>query len=335
MKIIIFSVGKEVEHIMERMAEEGRHHIVCFVDNDTNKIGKTAYGKEIIHPGSIGEYEYDYIAIGSRKYYDRIEEQLLFTYKIDKSRIVYLNDFLIDTFVKKRYFDRYHMDSSELRGTLGSSKIVVYTAITGGYDALLEPQVIDEGVDYVCFTDNQELHSTVWNIEKIKNNGLDSSRLSRKFKTMPEQFFSDYDLSIWVDGNLQIRGSLKEYVNRYMRECNLLCFPHPWRNCLYEEAAVVKKLGLDDKDVIDRQIDFIRADGFPADYGLAAGSCLVRFHNEDHMAGLGRRWWSMVLNGSRRDQLSLTYACWKENVAYDISDIYIFNNKYLNRVEHK
>ena len=32
-------------------------------------------------------------------------------------------------------------------------KVVVYTAIIGGYDTLNEPLVKPDGVDFVCFTD--------------------------------------------------------------------------------------------------------------------------------------------------------------------------------------
>ena len=41
-------------------------------------------------------------------------------------------------------------------------KIVVYTCITGGYDNILEPSIITEGVDYVCFTDNPKMKSKTW-----------------------------------------------------------------------------------------------------------------------------------------------------------------------------
>ena len=336
MRVIIFSIGKEVESLWDMIYKENDWlYVLCFVDNDVSKIGKSVHDKKVIPPQLINEYEYDYIAIGSRQYYDEIEKQLLLNHKIEKRKIVYLYDFFVDNYIKRRYLKKYNSGTSEPKKSLNKLKVVVYTAITGTYDSILEPMVTDENVDYVCFTDDKKLQPSIWNLEILKKDNLDSSRLSRKVKTMPDQFFSGYDLSIWVDANLQIRGSLLEYAESYMRGCDMLCFPHPWRNCVYEEAAVVKKLGLDNNYLVDRQIDFLKQDGFPMDYGLVAGGCLVRFHNKDAIKQFGQKWWSMILNGSKRDQLSMTYACWKMKVPYDISDLNILNNKYLLRLNHK
>ncbi len=42
---------------------------------------------------------------------------------------------------------------------------VIYTAIIGGYDELVEPDYKPEGWDFVCFTD-RELESDIWEIRK-------------------------------------------------------------------------------------------------------------------------------------------------------------------------
>ena len=47
------------------------------------------------------------------------------------------------------------------------NKKVVYTCITGGYDNLIDPSYVTEGYDYVCFTDNLELKSKVWEIRPL------------------------------------------------------------------------------------------------------------------------------------------------------------------------
>ena len=40
---------------------------------------------------------------------------------------------------------------------------VIYTAIIGGYDTLVEPDYKPEGWDFVCFTD-KDLKSDTWEI---------------------------------------------------------------------------------------------------------------------------------------------------------------------------
>ena len=39
------------------------------------------------------------------------------------------------------------------------NKICVYTCITGNYDNLIEINNIEEGIDYICYTNNKEIKS--------------------------------------------------------------------------------------------------------------------------------------------------------------------------------
>ncbi len=43
-------------------------------------------------------------------------------------------------------------------------RTVVYTAIFGGRDSLTDPDFINPDFTYVCFTDNDECQSGVWEI---------------------------------------------------------------------------------------------------------------------------------------------------------------------------
>ena len=68
-----------------------------------------------------------------------------------------------------------------------NSRLVIYTAIIGDYDTLKEPEYIDENCDYICFTDNWELTSDIWQIRLVENTSLDSTRLQRMYKVLPQQ----------------------------------------------------------------------------------------------------------------------------------------------------
>ena len=52
-------------------------------------------------------------------------------------------------------------------------KIVVYTAITGSYDDIITPQVVENDFDYICFTDNPDLKSEFWDIRYMEELDLD------------------------------------------------------------------------------------------------------------------------------------------------------------------
>jgi len=48
-------------------------------------------------------------------------------------------------------------------------KKVLYTAIFGDYDKLLEPTCVTQDWNYLCFTDNNKLKSNSWKIIVIKD----------------------------------------------------------------------------------------------------------------------------------------------------------------------
>ena len=66
-------------------------------------------------------------------------------------------------------------------------KMVVYTAITGNYDELVTPSVINPKFDYVCFTDNPNLKSNCWDIRLMEESELDGIRKARRYKILPHK----------------------------------------------------------------------------------------------------------------------------------------------------
>ena len=127
------------------------------------------------------------------------------------------------------------------------NKNVIYTAIFGGYDNLTEPSFIPDGWDFVCFTDS-DIKSDVWDVRKVKPLYKDSTRNARKYKILPHRFLSEYDVSVWVDGNILIRNNLNELVDDYLQDCNIAMMNHNKnildpRDCIYEEAQTILYFG--------------------------------------------------------------------------------------------
>ena len=56
---------------------------------------------------------------------------------------------------------------------------------------------------------------------------------------------------------------------------------------------------------------------------------MIRKHNDPNCIKLMEYWWNIVLNGSKRDQLSLFYAKWKTNVNIKILDTKLNNSEYF------
>lgn len=241
-----------------------------------------------------------------------------------------------DPVIVKRYqqrakavYDKYPFQSSKEEGAF-QGKGVIYTVITGNYDMLREPEYVDSAFDYICFTDNDKLRSEVWNVRYIENpEGLDSARLSREPKILCHKYLKEYDYSIYVDGKIQIIGDLKDYIDRYSKGSPMLCFPHFARECAYEESIACINSGADNDVIIKRQMDEYRREGYPVNNGLIDAACMVRQHDDEILQKVMECWWKEVKTKSRRDQLSIGYACWKNDFHYDLSDLFIYVNDYI------
>jgi hypothetical protein len=205
-------------------------------------------------------------------------------------------------------------------------RVVVYTAIIGGYDTLNEPLVKPDGVDFVCFTD-REMESETWEIRKVTPLYEDSTRTARKYKVLPHRWFPEYDYSIWIDGNKIIEGNILDYISQ-LGKGNLSLFDHTKcfdkRNCVYQEAAAIFRLGQepgktykDNPLTIKSQMERYLSEGYPQNNGLAFTCVVVRKHNDVDTVNLMEHWWTEIKYGSKRDQLSFDYVAWKNNYSFN------------------
>ena len=86
----------------------------------------------------------------------------------------------------------------------------------------------------------------------------------------------------------------------------------------------------DNSDIIDKQMEAYKKEGMPLKFGLPQSGIIIRKHNDEKCKKLMEAWWQEIKNHSKRDQLSFTYALWKNkdvNVCY--LDKNIFKSKYF------
>ena len=214
-------------------------------------------------------------------------------------------------------------------------KGVVYSAITGNYDVVKEPKYVNPNLDYILFTNNPDIKSDTWKGVQVSNEEqLDNVRLARKIKIMGHLYLSGYDYSIWVDGKLEITDDLEKYVLENRKTKPILCMNHYYNDCVYVEKEACCSLGKDDPIIMEKQILRYREEGYPEHNGMIDSCFLVREVNNPDVKQLMETWWSEVLHGSRRDQLSFNYACWKNEMLYDTTLLTLIDNKYIKQYRH-
>lgn len=199
----------------------------------------------------------------------------------------------------------------ELAGIL-SMKVAVYTCITNGYDEVCSPKTLTEGVDYLCFTDGSVTVPSPWIGIKIDfpYSGRDANRY---VKIQPHiiKRLKGYDLTIYVDGVIEIVGNLMPLIQQVMRtDAHTFMYEHPQRNCAFKEArscVVSMKAPIYETA---KMVSLYRDEGFPDNFGLFECGVIIRKTGPE-IEPLMEKWWESYKAGIKRDQFALMYASWK------------------------
>ena len=218
------------------------------------------------------------------------------------------------------------------------SKRVIYTSVFGGYDKVTEQS--SDGWDWKCFS--EENSTPLYE---------DNNRNAKKFKVLPHRYLQDYEYSIFIDGNMDVRGNLDELVDKYLSDKNVAFFSHnnnklDARICPFKEAQTIIELGnknmkltpergmlnyKDDPYLIQKQMTKYAMLGFPRNNGLITGMVILRRHNEKDCIKTMEDWWKEIKYGSKRDQLSFNYCAWKNRLKFNYMDGDSRDNEYFYR----
>lgn len=196
------------------------------------------------------------------------------------------------------------------------NKKVIYTAIFGNYDDLIEPLHKEANVDYICFTDNLDIKSKKWTVRYVDNYSNESyNMLNRRYKFFPNKFLPEYEQSLYIDGNIQLVNDDYAKLFDEALKCNDIAIPiHAERNCIYDEANACLKFKKGEPEKIEKQMRFYKSVGYPENNGLLENNIIFRRHNDVNIVALMSEWFEILTIHSSRDQLSLCYLLWKNNI---------------------
>ena len=333
MNIVFWGAGRFWDDHLElfknlQCYDENNWLYIC--DRDEKKNGRKYLGIKVCEPQKSENALY----VITSSYVGEIRKDLIDNFGVSDSKIIRFDEYYRMTYAKRKYKDRYKIENTG-QEVFKKEKLAVYTCITGYYDMLQTPIYCSSDLDYICFTNNKDLHSDIWNIKYISDNSLDNIRLARYVKLFPYIFLKEYDTSIWVDGKYQIKADMKEYVTKYEKTKSMLCFPHPERDCIYDEAVVCKYIKKCVVEDVDRQIDKYKNLNYPVKNGLYETGCIVRNHHDAIVQTIMSDWWDEIVKYSYRDQISFPYILWKHDYLPDICDLDINENRWLSMVRGK
>ena len=224
--------------------------------------------------------------------------------------------------------------------------IAIFTVITGNYDTIKQPLVVEEGVEYYLFTNNPGIvDAGVWKVVQIpteqwqgrterENNIL----LSRKVKMLPHKYLPvDADWSIYIDADMLIQGPLTELLKDLREETLFAACRHSYCKSVSEEINDLKVKGMVDVTQIENQWQRYVEWGFKDDLGISENGLLIRRHKDARVTQLMELWWKEYQNGCLRDQVSLMPCIYRTDFMpyFQFIEMDIRNNNFVEVMRHK
>lgn len=212
------------------------------------------------------------------------------------------------------------------------NKKVIYTSIFGDYDFIKEPLLKNEGIDFICFTDNKKLKSKRWNFIYVENTWGNPTIANRFYKIIGfKDYLSKYKQSIYVDGSIIIKGNIIDLFKKY--NSPFLFFKHRFRNCIFDEynQCIEEKKG--NQVILSEQIQTYKNREMISRFGMSENGIIMRSHQEACYR-LMQQWWAEFLKYPSRDQISLPFVLWENNIQYNFFEEDLFSNIYFEIGPH-
>lgn len=252
-RIVFWGFGNNGKRALRKVFEKAwlyTDNYLAIIDNSSNAYGNKPYGIPVVPPSELSGLSPEIVVICSI-YEKDIRKQLN---DLTTATIMDFEEYSRRLLCDWQFRKKYPVDNKQSFPVNRKERIVVYTSIFGDYDSLLPPQYTSDGLEYICFTNNKDVRSDIWNIVYEESNDEPDVLGAKKYKVFPHRYFSEYEISIWVDGKFHIKSDLRDYIDKYNKTSTMLCFPHYDRACAYEEAAMCVHTGLGEKDLILAQI---------------------------------------------------------------------------------
>lgn len=208
------------------------------------------------------------------------------------------------------------------------NQIAIYTCVTGDYDEINEPEMVEENCDYYIISDRRPQTETVFeyiNINDCVEKGItDNARKNRYCKINAHKIFYQYRYSVYIDGNVVLNNNITKYIQN-LPKTRIIALAKVSYTSIYAEALRCMMHGRDDKQKFLCQVEKYWLEGMPDDFGLVAPGIMIREHNNPVCRRIMEERWDEMDMYTKRDMISLPYVLWKNG--YTIDDIATLSNK--------
>lgn len=209
-------------------------------------------------------------------------------------------------------------------------KIAVITANFGGFDTVKQLPEQDIDFDRYYFTEQNSPYPF---------HTIDSRLRAKVFKIMCHKVLPDYDMYVWLDGNVQVNSP--SLVSMLVNSCeDFVIQKHPDRSTIYEEAEFIIG-GIENNyrylkarynpEAIKKEIDWIG----PGLTGLYACGIFAR-RNTPEINAACEQWYLDNVLFANFDQIAFVNRVHKHNLKVATIDFggTFHNNDFVSLIAH-
>ncbi len=218
--------------------------------------------------------------------------------------------------------------------------VYVYSCVTDDYDIILPPVPLRKSeIQFVLFCASQNSCKGWHSVPCVRQ--LKSGILTNRFhKFFPHLLFPNAEYSIYVDGNIGIIGDILVLLDQFIESGAAIgLFRHRDRATVAQEMIAcldMEKFDKDDRLRYEMQVNNMYLEGMPESQTLTDNAVIFRRHKHPSLAVAMDDWWAQLHTYTKRDQVSLPYVLWKNNVP---TKIWNWNfrerNAYFEKYPHK
>jgi hypothetical protein len=211
--------------------------------------------------------------------------------------------------------------------------LIIYTCVTGNYDWVFSPIWQQEGVKYICFTDNRRMKDPAWDFREIPKecHGFDNSTVNRFCKFFPWKILPPHTWSIYIDANVRLLSDPRPLIKMVEKTGVSIAIPrHPTRSDPWQEGlACVKRKKIQGEmlSILESQLKRYEESGLKQNCGLTENNVIIRTGTEYYLNNTMQLWWNEFTSGVARDQISLPFVLFK-------SETNIFRIPFSTREEN-
>lgn len=193
---------------------------------------------------------------------------------------------------------------------MGPQLRAVYTVVLGDYEDLNEIVIPkEEGIDYICLTDDPNLESTTWEVKLITPEFPgDSVRSQRLLKILGHSFLEKYSETLYVDNSVLLKRPASEFIDFLLEKAAIAIPLHSFRHTVDDEFIEVMNSLLDSPERLEEQLSHYKT-SYPDSLALKPfWTAIIARRQSSEIKRFSEIWANQVLRYSRRDQLSVRIA---------------------------